>query len=210
MSSLVATHPRWRRLEPDARREQILECAIELFGERPYADVSTSDIARRVGVARGLLHHYFGSKRDLYLEVVRRMVRLPPVENAVPATGSLQQRVDQSVKWYLDTVGAHGKTYAAVTGPGGIGDDPEVERIIRAADNVAATKVLRLAGLQADVGSDKPQRAAIRAYGGLVKATIREWAREGTLTREQAHLICSNALLCIVREVLPRLRGNGT
>lgn len=197
---------RRRRLEPDARREQIVEHAIRIFGERPYAEVSMTEVAEEAGVARGLVNHYFGVKRDLYLEVVRRMVQLPPVEDAVPATGPLRKRVERSVQWYLDTVGAHGKTFVAVTGGGGIGDDPDVERIIRDADDVAATKVLQLVGLAVEVGSDEPQRAMIRAYAGLVRSTVREWAREATLTREQAVLLLSQALLCIVRDVLPQLR----
>ncbi len=200
---------RRRRLEPDARREQIVAHAVRIFGERPFAAVSMTDVAEQAGVARGLLNHYFGHKRDLYLEVVRRMVQLPPVEDAVPATGSLRVRVQRSVKWYLDTVGAHGKTFVAVTGGGGIGDDPEVERIILRADDVAATKVLELVGMAVEVGSDRQQRAVIRAYAGLVRATIREWARESTLTREQAILLLSRVLLCIVREVMPRLRQAG-
>jgi AcrR family transcriptional regulator len=54
---------RRRRLEPDARREQILSVAIRLFGSKPYAEVSTTDVARDAGVARGLVNHYFGTKR---------------------------------------------------------------------------------------------------------------------------------------------------
>ena len=37
-----------------------------------------ADVAREAGVTRGLLHHYFGTKRELYLEVVRCMVTPPP------------------------------------------------------------------------------------------------------------------------------------
>jgi AcrR family transcriptional regulator len=66
-----------RRLEPDERREQILRCAIRLFGERPYANVSTTEITAEAGVARGLVNHYFGTKRELYLVVVRRMRAFP-------------------------------------------------------------------------------------------------------------------------------------
>ncbi|MBN9618575.1 MAG: helix-turn-helix transcriptional regulator, partial [Actinobacteria bacterium] len=87
-------------MEPDARREQILECATELFGERPYAAVSTGEIAREAGVARGLLNHYFGTKRDLYLEVVRRMVLLPELPDfgdAGIARRPLRDRVARSV-----------------------------------------------------------------------------------------------------------------
>ena len=51
----VTAAPRRRRLEPDERREQILACAVHLFGERPYAAVSTTELAARAGVARA--HH---------------------------------------------------------------------------------------------------------------------------------------------------------
>lgn len=203
MSSAEA--PRWKRLEPDTRREQILECAARLFGERPYADVSTTDIAKEAGVARGLINHYFGQKRDLYLKVVKRMLLMPGLEESVPMTGNLRQRVERSVEWYLDTVATHGKTYVAVTGSGGIGSDPEVERIISEADDVAASKTLAFLGLKVEVGSDARHRAMMRSYGGLVKATIREWIRGGTLSREDAHLLLSEALITIVRDVFPQL-----
>lgn len=178
---------------------------MRFFGERPYAQVSTTDIAQAAGVARGLINHYFGLKRDLYLEVVRRMVLLPKYDVAEKSGGTLRERVEKSVDWYLGAVGAHGKTFVAVTGAGGIGDDPEVERILAAADDIAAGKVLELVGLSADSGSEPQQRAVIRAYGGLVKATVKEWVRSATLSREQAHLVLSEALISIVVEVLPKL-----
>lgn len=192
--------PRWRRLEPDARREQILECATVLFGERPYAAVSTSDIAREAGVARGLLNHYFGTKRDLYLEVVRRMVLLPDLADAAATRGPLRQRVARSVDWFLDVVAEHGRTFVAVTGAEGVGDDPEIERILAEADDAAARKVLHMVGLDPD---DPAGRAVIRAYGGLVKAAVREWVRAETLSRAEVHRLLSQALVTIVRDVLP-------
>jgi AcrR family transcriptional regulator len=196
--------PRSRRLEPDARRKQILECAVRLFGERPYAAVSTSDIAREAGVARGLLNHYFGTKRDLYLEVVRTLVLLPDLADARVASGPLKLRVQRSVEWFLDVVSVHAKTFVAVTGAEGVGDDPEIERILAEADDAAARKVLETVGLSADVAE---HRAIIRAYGGLVKAAVREWVRGRTLTREQVQLLLSQALITIVRDVLPEVRA---
>ena len=85
-----ADAPARRRLDPDERRAQILGRAIEMFGERPYAAVSTAELAQRAGVARGLINHYFGNKRDLYLAVVRRMVTLPKPDNMVLPTGTEQ------------------------------------------------------------------------------------------------------------------------
>ncbi len=192
--------PRRRRLEPDARREQILACAVLLFGQRPYAHVSTTEIACAAGVARGLLNHYFGTKRELYLEVVRQMVMLPFLDTIEPMNGSLKRRVSHSVSWYLDTVGAHGSTFVAVTGTGGIADDPEIEKILDEADDAAARKVLESVSLDA---TDRRQRAVVRAYGALAKAAVREWIRNDTLTRADVQLLLSNALISIVRYVLP-------
>ena len=200
MSSAEADSPRWRRLEPDARREQILDCAVHLFGERPYAAVSTTEIAQEAGVARGLLNHYFGTKRDLYLEVVRRMVLLPDMFAEV-TSGTVEERVEQSVQWFLDTVGAHGKTFVAVIGAEGVGTDAAVEAILAEADDIAAARVLATLGVPENARS----RATIRAYGGLVKAAIREWVRDGTLTRDEVQLLLCRALIAIVRDVLPTI-----
>ena len=197
------TTTRGRRLEPDARREQLLQCAITLFGEKPYAEVSTGEIAAAAGIARGLLNHYFGTKRDLYLEVVRRLVAVPEVDGLL-LEGSLRSRIDTGVAWFLDAVAPHGRTFLAVTGAGGLGDDPDVEAILNAADDLAARRVLEVVGLD---GDDDASRAAVRAYGGLAKAAVREWQRSGALTRDDVHLLLTSALYTIVRDVLPALES---
>jgi AcrR family transcriptional regulator len=204
LNAARADAPRRRRLEPDARREQILECAVRLFGERSYEDVSTADIAREAGVARGLLNHYFGTKRELYLDVVRSLVLLPDLETQIEVTGSLRQRVDKSVAWFLDTVGAHGNAFVAVTGSSAIVNDPQLEQILADADDLAARKVLQMVGLPAGRRNDR-QRAVVRAYGGLVKVAIKEWVRDRTLSRDEVHLLLSRALIAIVRDVLPNV-----
>ena len=195
---------RRRRLEPDARREQILQCAIRLFGERPYAAVSTIDIAREAGIARGLLNHYFGTKRDLYLAVVRQMVLPEEVDLVVPDGATLEERVDICVEWFLDAVGEHGKTFVAVTGAEGVGDDPEIEKIMFEADNVAAQRVLEAMGLGASPRNEQ-QRAVIRAYGGMAKAAVREWIRHGSLSRAELKVLLGATLLTTVGEVFPQI-----
>src|SRR5436190_8875707 len=61
---------RGRRLSPEARREHIIEVARTLFAERPYTIVSTADVAQAAGVARSLIHHYFGGINELFAAVV--------------------------------------------------------------------------------------------------------------------------------------------
>jgi AcrR family transcriptional regulator len=198
--------PRWRRLEPDQRREQILGCAVKLFGERPYSAVSTTELAREAGVARGLINHYFGTKRDLYLEVVRQMVTVPEYAVRRLPKGSLAERVDGAVTWFLDTVSMHPKTWLAAIGAEGVGDDPEVERILAEADDTAAERVLEAVDL-ADVTAQREElRAMIRSYGALVKAAAREWLVRGTMPREHVRLLLTNTLLAILRDTFPAVR----
>ena len=196
--------PRRRRLEPDERREQILTCAMRLFGERPYADVSTTELAAKAGVARGLINHYFGTKRELYLEVVRRMVTIPRFAVEQLPDGPLEERVTAAVDWFLDGVSRNSKAWLAATGA--IGNDPEVERILAAADENAADRVLEATGLAADAVA---LRAMVRSYGGMVKSAAREWLLRKALTRDQVRLLLTTTLLALIRDAAPRLRDDG-
>lgn len=196
--------PRRRRLEPDERREQILTCAIELFGERPYGSVSATELAARAGVARGLINHYFGTKRGLYLEVVRRMVTIPRDAAAQLPRGTLEERVETSVARFLDGISRHSGTWLAAIG--GEGVDPAVDRILAEADERAADQVLAATGLDTAAGHRDELRAMVRAYGGMVKAAAREWLVRGALTRDQVQTLLVTTLLTLVRETGPRLR----
>ena len=60
-----------QRLAPAQRRQQIIDAARVLYSDRAYDDVSTSELAEAAGVARGLINHYFGDKRELFLAVMR-------------------------------------------------------------------------------------------------------------------------------------------
>jgi AcrR family transcriptional regulator len=54
------------RLSADARREQILDVAIEVFGRAGYYGASMNDIAEAAGVTKPVLYQHFDSKGDLY------------------------------------------------------------------------------------------------------------------------------------------------
>jgi len=58
------------RVSPD----RILAAAAAEFSERGFAGARVDRIARRARVNKAMLYYHFGSKRDLYLAVVRDMV----------------------------------------------------------------------------------------------------------------------------------------
>ena len=54
---------------PEDKRQKILDAAIREFAEKGYYKASTNAIVKEAGIAKGLLFHYFGSKKDLFLYV---------------------------------------------------------------------------------------------------------------------------------------------
>jgi AcrR family transcriptional regulator len=62
------------------KKEEIIEKAIILFSKNGYAETKISDITDALGVAKGTLYLYFGSKRELFLECVGRLTMcvIPP------------------------------------------------------------------------------------------------------------------------------------
>jgi AcrR family transcriptional regulator len=56
----------------DERRDEIVAAALHAFAEGGYAGTSTDSIARAVGVSQPYLFQLFGTKRELFLAVVRQ------------------------------------------------------------------------------------------------------------------------------------------
>lgn len=60
------------RLDPGARREQIVAAAEAVFSGRDPADVTFEQVAEAAGVSRALLYNYFGDKGGLVAAVYLR------------------------------------------------------------------------------------------------------------------------------------------
>ena len=58
------------RKKTNETRLAILRCAAEIFSEREFHEVLTDDIAQRLGIGKGTIYRYFGSKEELYLAAI--------------------------------------------------------------------------------------------------------------------------------------------
>ncbi|TJY42338.1 TetR/AcrR family transcriptional regulator [Cohnella pontilimi] len=56
----------------EERRNEILDAADELFGQKGFDGTSTNDILLKVGIARGTLYHHFKSKEDMIDALIER------------------------------------------------------------------------------------------------------------------------------------------
>src|SRR5580700_10583130 len=102
---------------------------MELFSERTYDEVSIDELAAAAGISKGLLYHYFPTKRDFYVATVREAASRLLERTSKPVAGTPLERLSAGLDEYLDYVEAHAKPYAALL-RGGVGVDAEVARIV--------------------------------------------------------------------------------
>jgi AcrR family transcriptional regulator len=170
------------RLSTDARREQLVELGIDMFSERPFDEISIDDIAASAGISKGLLYHYFPSKRDFYVAVVRHSAD----EMMAVTEGDLSlaplDRLAAGLDRYLDYVETHARGYATVL-RAGIGSDPEVAAIV---EGVRAAMVARIVD-DLPIESDVPPaaRIAVRGWVGFAEAASLEWLETRAVTRDE-------------------------
>jgi AcrR family transcriptional regulator len=166
------------RLETDERRAQLLELAQAAFAERSYDDVSIDEIARAAGVSKGLLYHYFPTKRDLYMAGLRAAAQLLIDRTMIAsADGTPVDRIRAGLDAYLAYATEHAHAYTGLL-RGGVGSDPEVAQVI---EETRATYVERM--LEGAEGAPLPipardtplLRVALRGWVGFVEHTRLEW-----------------------------------
>ena len=188
--------PKFNRLDPAQRREQILDAANALFAERAYDEVSIGDIANAAGVARGLVHHYFGGRKEVYIALLGRLGSEREERLRPPAGRSARARVADTVSRWLDWTEANRTIWLATIAHGEDIADIEVRRTV--ADLVGRAVAL-LATYHADIAEDTPRlRHALACWTGLNRAATRRWL-EGEATREATHEVLASTLEHVLR-----------
>ena len=80
---LASAAPRQRR--KDARPQELLAAALELFVEKGFAATRSEEVAARAGVAKGTLYRYYPSKDELFKAMVRENLSVHIAESAAQA-----------------------------------------------------------------------------------------------------------------------------
>jgi AcrR family transcriptional regulator len=96
------------RLPAGARREQILDVAVQVFAKSGYHGASMNDVADAAGVTKPVLYQHFDSKQDLYLalleEVGRRLLSAIAKATAGATSGKTQTELGFKAyfRWVAD------------------------------------------------------------------------------------------------------------
>jgi AcrR family transcriptional regulator len=192
----MTTPPKYHRLNAAERREQLLDVANALLAERGYEEVTVDLVAKAAGVARGLVHHYFGGRKEVYLALLERVAAGREDELRPPLGRSARARVADSISRWLDWTEANRTIYLGTIAPGEDIADPDVRRAVA---DLVSRAVVQLTAFHADIAEDSPRlQYALECWTGLNRAATRRWLR-GEATREATHELLASTLEDVLR-----------
>ena len=89
------------RLSAEDRKKQLVKIGLMMLRTQPIHELSIDAIAGQAGISRGLLFHYFPSKRDYYVAVIsaagRRLLRVTKPDESLPPEEKLREMLMQFV-----------------------------------------------------------------------------------------------------------------
>lgn len=187
----------WTRLEVEERRAQLIEIGTRLFAQRSFDDVSIDEIADAAGISKGLLYHYFPSKRSFYIAAIRSLARtlveLAVGDEAPASDDPLRAGIDA----YLDYVERHEGGYVMLM-QGGIGSDVEVRAIVDETREHFARRIL------GDPDPERPRRPAVRlavrGWVGFVEGATLAWLSEREPSRAELRELYARTLAATLAE----------
>jgi AcrR family transcriptional regulator len=186
------------RLQIDERRNQLLELGIRLFLERPYDEISIDEIAEAAHISKGLLYHYFGSKREFYVEAIRaaslQLRKLTEPDPSLAPAARLRAAVDA----HLNYIQEHGALYTAMY-RGAATIAPEVEDVLEEHRKVVMQWFLK------NLGISKPRpilRSALRAWIAMVEGASLDWIARREVARDALRELLVSSYIAILTKAM--------
>ena len=192
-----------RRLAPGDRRQEIVDAARRLFAQRPYRAVSTAEVAAEAGVARSLVHHYFGGIRGVFLAVAADGAARLDAARTAGTEVSFEERTARNVVAHLDVIAGNRETWMALVGQPVDPADADIAALVLAARERAVETTLNA---NRDIVADTPQaRFALRCFTDFTIAATRAWLL-GEQTREETEALLLATGRTLLSTVIPALR----
>ncbi|MEA2435742.1 MAG: hypothetical protein QOF65_298 [Thermoleophilaceae bacterium] len=172
--------PAYSRLQTDERRRQLLEAGARVFTEHSYDDASMAEVARAAGISKGLLYHYFPSKRDLFVATLeaaaaelREITRPDP---ALPIPEQLAGALDAYLRWIEEHADSYVKLLESATG------SDDVRSYMA---QMRANTVERMLEVLVRSGDPAAVRTALHGFLWFIDGACLDWLAHRDLTRDQ-------------------------
>ncbi len=178
------------RLSTDARRAQLIDSGLQLFGSRPYDEISMDDVADDAGVSHGLVYRYFADKRDLYLAVLQSVAEAMIAATTIDPERSPAERLLSGLDAYLRYAEQYPAGYTALIA-GGNGNDEAVRDLCEQA------RWRGLGEIVATLGIDEPSaelKVVLRGWQGFQEGATIEWLKRRDLDRDRLLALIAGSL----------------
>jgi AcrR family transcriptional regulator len=188
-----------RRLDPDARRAEIVAAATSVFARTPYETVTIADIARESGASRSLILHYFEDKAGVFTAAIEAFVDRA-ARQLSPSRSGGPEAIAANIDALLGFAAAHRETVLALVPPGPSG--PGLQGLIdELRDRIVDSMLTRNLGT-----TEVPThvRFALRAYTGLFAVALGDWLRTGEPSRDQVSAFLTRTLTGLIRDLVPQ------
>jgi AcrR family transcriptional regulator len=173
--------PAYTRMRVDERRRQLLELGARLFARHSFAELSMARIARKAGISKALLYHYFPSKRDFFVATLQQAaeevrLRTEP-DPELPPQEAIAGSLDSFLGWIEENETAYRKLMESA------GTVPEVGALIQEVRDRTSARILEGLG----VGAKAPPklRSAARAWLWFMDGAILDWLDHRDLSRTE-------------------------
>jgi AcrR family transcriptional regulator len=198
--------PRRRvRLDNDERRAQLLQLARKAFSDRSYDEVSIDDLARTLQISKGLLYHYFPTKRDLYVAGLTEIAdELVEKVTSLPREGAPVDRLNNGLDAYLAHIAQHSRAYVSLM-RGGIGSDPEVAAVIEGVRQRLLEHFIEQNPVAQALSTNPLFQIAMRGWIGFCEGATIDWCANRRLTAVEMRDLLGKILFSIMTVLAPQV-----
>lgn len=178
---------RAERLDVDARRAQLLELGVKIVGTRRYEEPWLEEVARTADISKGLIYHYFETKRGFYVEILRHIAETLAqrwTDNITPLVerGESAQAVNRAgLNAFLDFAKAYPAAFTTLM-EAGAGIDPQVKSV----ESYLREELIRhIAHFRGTQDLTPAQRTGVKAWAAYVERLAVEWLESDQIPRDQ-------------------------
>jgi AcrR family transcriptional regulator len=167
------------RLPAARRRRQLLDVALRVFAEQGFHDASMNDIAEAAGVTKPVLYQHFGSKRELFSELLTDVGNelQETIIKALTSAQSGHEMVELGFAAYFRFVDEHRDAFRLFYG-GSFARDAEFAEVVGQVESAVAALV---AGL-IEIDGLQPSQRRVLGHGivGMIDGASIHWLRSNS------------------------------
>jgi AcrR family transcriptional regulator len=173
--------PTGARLSREARRDQLVTLGHDLVAASSFEEVSVDDVAAAAGISRGLLFHYFPTKRDFQVAVAERAAEeLLAATEPDPDAAPLEQ-LRRGTERFLDHVAPRRAAYLSLVRGAGSGE-PALRTVNERTRDVLVRRVVD--GLALDP-VPPVLTLIVRGWVAACEEIVVSWLVDDELTRDR-------------------------